>query len=455
VLNFPGKLAADEAGGRLFISDSGNHRIVVTSLDGEVKAVIGSGEQGLVDGPADHAQFNRPQGLFYDADSDALYVADTQNHAIRRVDLAAMEVTTLAGDGQQSSGPEDGPGSETGRLASPWDVCMYGGVLYIAMAGTHQIWQLDPTTRELTLTAGGGRENMVDGPPEAASLSQPSGLAVINDVLYVADSENSAVRTVATGSDCSVSTITGAGLFEFGDRDGGLDQARLQHCIGICSVSDKGSAAKLFIADSYNNKIKQIDLGAGTISTLCGTGERGLADGDAGQAQFNEPNDVVLAAGKLYVADTNNHAIRTVDLSTGHVSALPLSGLDKLAPPPSDSEITELAVDLPPGESTLELQLVLPEGTKLNPGAQLKLEFAANDPGVLSVGSAVCDGLSIILPLDISGDNADLSASGPVYYCDAGNEGLCYVGRVSLRITITADDSAERVQRRTIAPDAG
>lgn len=456
VLSFPGKLAADEDGGRLFISDSGNHRILVSSLDGELQAVIGSGDHGLRDGPADTAKFNRPQGMCYDPHDDVLFVADTQNHAIRLVDLNQLEVTTLAGDGMQSSGPEDGPGSATGRLASPWDVCLYNGLLYIAMAGTHQIWQLDPASGNLALTTGSGRENMVDGPPGTASLSQPSGLAMLSEVLYVADAENSAVRAVAIGGDRSVSTVTGAGLFEFGDRDGALGKARLQHCIGICGGGGGAAGAtKLYIADSYNNKIKLIDLGAQRIATLCGSGERGLADGNAGQAQFNEPNDVLLAAGKLYVADTNNHAIRVVNPATGLVSMLQLSGLEKLAAAQPVADARELALTLPPGASTLELRLRLPEGTKLNPAAPFNLAFAAENPAVLSVGSAVYDGRSVTLPLALTGDGAELSVSGPVYYCAAGNEGLCYVGRVNVRIAFTADNAAQRTERRTIEPDAG
>ncbi len=137
------------------------------------------------------------------------------------------------------------------------------------------------------------------------------------------------------------------------------------------------------------------------------------------------------------------------------MSTLPLTGLGKLAPPPSDSKITELAVDLPPGDSTLELQLALPEGTKLNPGAPLKLDITAEDPAALSCGSVSYDGGNVSLPLELAGARAVLGVSGPVYYCDAGNEGLCYVGRVSLRITITADNTAERIARRTFAPYAG
>ncbi|HES58719.1 MAG TPA: hypothetical protein ENO21_04750 [Firmicutes bacterium] len=366
-----------------------------------------------------------------------------------------MTVTTLAGDGRQASGPDDGPGSTAGRLASPWDLTLYHGRLIIAMAGTHQLWWLDPESRTLELLAGSGRENLVDGPPDRAALSQPSGLEVQDGVLYIADSENSAVRAVAICDDRVVSTIAGAGLFEFGDVDGALDRARLQHCIGICVGDRQGGAAKLYLADSYNNKIKVIALGANTIHTLCGTGERGLADGGAGQAQFNEPNDVLLFAGKLYVADTSNHAIRTVDPISGHTSTLQLSGLDKLAPAAQPAAVTELALVLPPGESTLELRLALPEGTKLNPAAPLKLNFATGNSAALSLDGTVIEGLNLTLPLELTGSDAMLSVSGPVYFCDAANEGLCYVGRVDLRMMITADSSAERIQQRTIAPDAG
>ena len=139
-LSFPGKVLADGPGDRLFIADTNHNRIVVTSLDGALKQVIGSGEEALTDGILASSAFNHPQGMALDGDT--LYVADTGNHAIRRVDLAAGTVETIAGTGDQGHNREGrGPG-RTMELCSPFDLLQYEGTLYIAMAGIHQLWSM-------------------------------------------------------------------------------------------------------------------------------------------------------------------------------------------------------------------------------------------------------------------------------------------------------------------------
>ena len=192
-LSFPGKLLADEASGRLFISDSNRNRIIVAGLAGEVKQVIGSGKAGLEDGDLQNARFDHPQGMALDG--DVLYVADTENHAIRRVDLARGVVETVAGTGRQARG--FGPGAEalSTDLSSPWDLVMHNGTLYIAMAGVHQLWSLDLDTKHVRSHAGNGRESPVDGPLLSASLDQPSGITTDGARLYFADSETSAIRS--------------------------------------------------------------------------------------------------------------------------------------------------------------------------------------------------------------------------------------------------------------------
>src|SRR5207244_7842166 len=127
-------------------------------------------------------------------------------------------------------------------LNSPWDVLLDGNTLYIAMAGHHQIWTLDLVKGEMVPFAGSGRENIADGPPSVANFAQPSGLATDGKLLYVADSEVSALRTIPMGGG-RVETLVGRGLFWFGDRDGPakiddplareLKEARLQHALGV------------------------------------------------------------------------------------------------------------------------------------------------------------------------------------------------------------------------------
>ncbi len=134
--------------------------------------------------------------------------------------------------------------------------------------------------------------------------------------LYVADSESSAIRVVEQGRDGpEVRTIVGKGLFDFGDEDGQGGHVRLQHDYGVTAGPD----GRLYVADTYNNKIKRIDPVTGRCETFLGSGEEGVDDGDALEARFDEPEGVAVAPGGdlLFVADTNNHAIRITDLREG------------------------------------------------------------------------------------------------------------------------------------------
>jgi DNA-binding beta-propeller fold protein YncE len=315
VLNFPGKVLADAAGGRLFIADSGHHRIVVTDLDGLVLETIGTGEEGLADGATTGARFDRPQGMALAG--DMLYVADTESHAIRRVDLSERIVETIAGSGLQGVGPIVPGPALAADLRSPWDVEVDDSSLYIAMAGSHQLWTLDLEAERLSVLAGSGAENIIDGPPGSAALAQPSGIVRDGATLYFADSETSSVRAVGLADGAEVRTLVGRGLFDFGDQDGEGTVARFQHALGVEMVD-----GVIYVADTYNNKVRRLDPATRVVSTLAGTGEVGLEDGDAAKARFFEPGGLSVAGGLLYVADTNNHAVRVVDVASGAVRTL-------------------------------------------------------------------------------------------------------------------------------------
>jgi DNA-binding beta-propeller fold protein YncE len=344
-LRFPGKVLADETGGRLFIADSNHNRIVIARLDGELITTIGSGATGRADGDFHVAEFNRPQGLALD--HATLYVADTENHLLRKIDLERQRVATIAGLGRQ--GREPAVPGRLGRplqtaINSPWDLALVNRQLYIAMAGSHQIWRMTPNESGIGLYAGNGREDIVDGPllprapyaEGAASFAQPSGLSADGGWLYVADSEGSSIRAVPLDPRAAVKTVVGtshlehARLFTFGDCDGDRSQARFQHPLGI--VYYKGL---LYVADTYNHRIKVVDPADGSTQMLAGTGRRGDSDDPAA---FDEPGGISAAAGKLYVADTNNHRIRVIDLGAGHkVSTLTIRGLE---PPKQPAEKT-------------------------------------------------------------------------------------------------------------------
>lgn len=324
ILSYPGKITADAKSKRLFFSDSNHNRIIITSLEGKIQEVIGDGKIGLKDGDFTNARFFRPQGLCYDPETDRLYVADTNNHAIRRIDLKAQKVTTIVGNGKKGGYPPRGGTGKNATPASPWDVLLMKNYLYVANAGTHQLWRIDLKTMSATPYAGTGGENIVDGFRSEALLAQPSGLATNGTSLFFADSEVSAVRALELQRG-QLTTLIGQGLFEFGDIDGKYPQARLQHPIGVAYHDDY-----VYVADTYNHKIKRVDPKKRTLETFIGTGKRGTDDGAAKQASLNEPNGMVFVGEKLYIADTNNHAIRVFDLKTQKLSTLKLTGLEKV-----------------------------------------------------------------------------------------------------------------------------
>jgi DNA-binding beta-propeller fold protein YncE len=313
-LSFPGKVHATPDGEKLVISDSNHNRILVADTKtGKVLITIGSGESGLQDGDFKSATFNHPQGVWLE--SDLIYIADTENHSIRIANLTKNTVTTLAGTGERAQQFNvTGTGLEV-ALNSPWDILFHNNNLYVAMAGSHQIWTINTTSAEAKPWLGSGREDIIDGPGYQAALAQPSGVATDGDYLYFADSEVSAIRR-GNIKDGTVKTLIGQGLFEFGDVDGLASNARLQHPLGI--VTD--GKDRIFIADTYNNKIKALSLVDNTVSLFAGTGKSGATDGQ--QATFDEPGGLTYANGKLYIADTNNHLIRVVDTTTREASTL-------------------------------------------------------------------------------------------------------------------------------------
>ncbi len=315
-LAFPGKVVVDSASGRLAIADSGHHRIVIANMDGTIQALAGTGKPGAEDGPFAEAGFRHPQGVAFH--NGSLYVADTENHLIRRLDLGAGRVESMAGTGRQAHGPlrpaDDNPLATS--LNSPWDLVTLNGVLYIAMAGCHQVWGLDLAGGKLDLVCGTGREALVDGSRLDAAMNQPSGIATDGSLLFVADSEASAIRSIDPRPGGRIRTLVGVGLFEFGDRDGSGSGVRLQHPLGVAVLD-----GRVYVADTYNHKIKVLYPSLQRVETLFGGGGPGTGHGD--RPQFFEPGGLASAPGRLYVADTNNHRICVADLATGTVTAVP------------------------------------------------------------------------------------------------------------------------------------
>ncbi len=332
-LYYPTKVLADPARNRLFITDQGHNRVLVADLDGpaagHVSAVIGSGTAGLLDGPVATAQFDHPNGLALAGDT--LYVADTENHSIRAIDLSAGTVQTIAGIGQIGHRRMGGPPRQS-ALNSPWDLAVDGDTLYIAMAGTHQIWAMRLPDGPVNPFAGAGPEDIRDGPLRQAFLAQPMGLALAGDRLYFADAEDQAVRWADLSGDApQVHTVVGTGLFDFGDKDGQGNAVRLQHCQAV-AVHD----GQVYVADTYNSKIKRIDPATRECTTWLGktTPRSGevlphdhVDDPTAAAVEFDEPAGLSVGDGRLYIADTNQHRIVVADLASRAAQPLELTGI--------------------------------------------------------------------------------------------------------------------------------
>jgi thiol-disulfide isomerase/thioredoxin len=464
-LRFPGKVLADDAGDRLFISDSNYNRIVITSLGGQLREVIGTGAIGKDDGSYDRASFDHPQGMALV--HNTLYVADTENHLIRAIDLDARQVRTVAGTGHQSPDWHGGGPALSSALNSPWDLVPLGGRLYIAMAGHHQVWVFDIERQLIAPYAGSGREDVLNGRFDQAALAQPSGITTDGKSLFLVDSEGSAVREVSLNASGGVTTIVGTSdfpdgrsLFEFGDRDGVGGEARLQHPLGITYFS-----GALLVADSYNHKIKRIDPVARTAKTILGNGRPGDQDRPA---RFSEPAGLSVARGTLYVADTNNHHIRTVDLKSGAVSTLEIAGLTPPSPPKppatdDDDHIEPVTVKphrVAAGESlTFEVSLEPPRGYKLNKLSPISYRLKAEGdqtllaPDQLDARQAVeppktGNVVTFHVPLAAKSGTATLQVTVDFGYCRSGKGGLCKLGTEVWSVPVEiAQGATERVIR--------
>jgi thiol-disulfide isomerase/thioredoxin len=465
-LYFPGKVTADTKGGRLFIADSSHNRIVIADLNSyEILDVIGSGAEGFENGDYASSTFNKPQGMALDGDT--LYVADTDNHAIRAVNLRDRTVATIAGTGVQGYNRAYSGNPLTMDLSSPWDVWKDGNALYVAMAGTHQIWVLITDTGQIGPLVGSGREGLADGSFDQAQLAQPSGLFYRGGILYFADSESSSVRA-ADVEDYTVTTLAGPtvnDLFAFGDADGGLGTGKLQHTLGVVGGDD----GLLYVADTYNSKIKVLDPQTNELTTLFGLGSPGgYRDGDAETAAFDEPGGLAYADGKLYVADTNNQAIRVIDLAAKTVSTVQFPNPEALQ---IGDEITVVGgsqgveVTLPEqtvaaGTGEILLNVALPEGYKLNPNIPFIAEWSSDAEAVQiaeadRLQSIPAPDMPLHVPVTLSAGQASLTGDLTIYYCEAVNESLCFIDQVTVTapITVSADGDAPTVQiERAITP---
>ncbi len=386
-LRFPsGLLDLDD--GRLLVSDTANHQLVL--IDGTSDAELarwGTGTRGLVDGPASTASFDEPQGLCLlpsavaaDAGFDVV-VADTVNHAVRGVRLRDGYVTTLAGTGSAWS-----PLVPT-SLSSPWDVEWWDGTVWVAMAGIHQLWTLDPLTSRTQPVAGTRTEGLRDGPLDQAWFAQPSALAAGGDRLWLVDAETSALRWVADGE---VRTAVGEGLFEFGFVDGPASEARLQHPLGVAVLDD----GVVVVSDTYNGAVRRYDPATREVATLT----TGLA----------EPSHLVLAGDHLLVLESAAHRVVAVpldarDRATGRTTPA------QRPPTPLSAGAVQLVIDFSP-----------PPGQRMDVryGPATRVTVTATPASLLTAGAGTTSQLTREIRLDPAAGGGVLHVTASAASCD-------------------------------------
>jgi sugar lactone lactonase YvrE len=440
--------------GTLYIADTGHHRVVAADpASGDVLAVYGSGRAGYSDGGASDAMFDSPQGMALSPDGRILYVADTNNHAVRSIELATGTVATALGTGELGWPPIGGSGP-TVSINSPWALEQKNGKLYIAMAGHHQIWEMDLASDVAQPLVGNARESTLNGPLAQAELAQPSGLAFDDaGLLYFADSESSAIRSAQVDRRDGVTAVvvgSDASLFDFGDVDGVGTEARLQHPLGLAYAAD----GFMYVADTYNSKLKRIDLARREITTFLG-GEQGWQDG--AEARFYEPGGLAAAGNLLYVADTNNHVVRIVDLTGTTATTLVLKGIERFQPAPDTAdyqgEIIEMAATtVAAGAGSLQIDITLPPEHKVNEEAPSSAQFFVSG-GIAELGAAAEMSLTgvefpVTVPVQLTTGTGELTGDLTVIYCRQGAESLCFIQqlRFVVPVAVVADGPSAAIR---------
>ncbi|MHC0429284.1 NHL domain-containing thioredoxin family protein [Streptomyces sp. O3] len=385
-LRFPGK-ALLLPSGNFLVSDSTRHQLVELAADGEtVLRRVGSGERGF--GPD---AFSEPQGLAALPDGRVI-VADTVNHALRTFDPASGAVETVAGTGRQwwQGSRTSGPALEV-DLSSPWDVAYFDGLVWIAMAGVHQLWTYDPEAGTVEVAAGTTNEGLVDGPAREAWFAQPSGLAASADGerLWIADSETSALRWI--DRDRRVHTAVGTGLFDFGHRDGAAQQALLQHPLGVTALPD-GSVA---VSDTYNHALRRYDPASGEVTTLA--------------TDLREPSAAVLVEGDIVVVESARHRLTRLRLPDEAVRVEAVAHRTQRA-----------ATEVAPGALRLDVVFQAPAGQKLDTryGPSTRLLVSATPEELLASGGGAGTDLARELELNPAVAEGVLHVSAMAASCD-------------------------------------
>lgn len=305
-LRYPMGIAVGEQ--YLYVVDSGHHRVLECTPTGRIHRQFGSGGPGFIDGPMELAAFQNPQGL--SLQRDVLYVADTGNHAVRRIKLGTGDVETLVGAGRPGS-PNEGTVHDPRAVAldHPRGVAVSpSNIVCISTAGDNRIWAYDLGDRSMRLLAGSGAMTLVDGEGPSAGFVGPGGLALVQQILYVCDEAGSAIRSVHLRSR-QVTTLVGQGAWRFGNIEGSRTDALLQQPQAIAL---DGKAPVLWVADSGNDQLRTLRLGGGELSTI------------SLPQRLHAPAGLAVHNGVVWISDTDAHAVLRFDPGDGSLRQIPI-----------------------------------------------------------------------------------------------------------------------------------
>ncbi|RXG72217.1 NHL repeat-containing protein 2 [Armadillidium vulgare] len=466
-LYYPGKIHSFPEG--LIISDSGNNRILITDHEGNIKHRIGCMKRGFADGSFNEAAFNNPQGVVYHP-SGIVYVADTDNHSIRKIDLQANTVTTIAGNGTQGYDKEGGLLWVNQVISSPWDLCLgrsldvsceaHSNILFIAMAGLHQIWgiflssglwfkkQRYPEGTVIALAGSGLEENRNTSYPLRAGFAQPSGIDIWNSpggqILFIADSESSSIRQFSL-IDGSVKRVAGGSvnptdLFAFGDEDGDSHSAKFQHPLGVAVAE-----GNIFVADTYNHKVKLLrrtDKKNYQTETVIGDGckiEQIFPD----LCQLGEPGGICYCqnGNTIYIADTNNFCIKEYNIEQRTLRKIDLKFSCEANDDFCDSK-ERIKVNLPPCNVRVNMmaKLKMPNGFHFTP--EMDQKYSLNFQGeICSPNSEGSLGYETKIPIEVNlshEQRAELQLTTKLFLCS--EEGTCYMDKKLITIEFVAEE---------------
>ena len=322
-------------GNKLYIADSGNNAIRTVDIEtGVVSTLAGAGIKGSADGIGTAASFSSPKDIA--VKDHNLYVADSTNNAVRKINIETGSVTTLAGtsaskDGVGNGGTIDGAGNEA-SFSEPSGIAANGDNLYVADSGNHKVRKIGINSGVVSTVAGSGQSTLAeyggdygggdvisDGIGTMGLFNEPAGITTDGKNLYVADSWNHRIRMIQIANPVVTTTIAGSGAL--GSKDGKGADASFDRPFGITT-----DGVNLYVADTFNNKIRKIAIDTGVVTTLAGNGSAGSRNGTGSAATFTMPFGITTDGKNLYVADTGNDKIRKIVIATGAVSTMAGSG---------------------------------------------------------------------------------------------------------------------------------